>query len=417
MTLFLAWRPALLLVLAIAMARWRPPLRIAGYAAALLLASGSAALLVVSLGGGRIAGDAARAILAGALMAALFDLALVAARLAEPRAPRLLGAAIGIGLLLVPGPRRLFERIALPPPPPPVAGARPTVTLLSGLPLLWADDGPPAARPNATMRRLAAEFRLRPIDAATPAALTAAPLLLAAQPRELGADEIEALDGWVRMGGGAVLLVDADLRWPGGPPPGDARRPPRWATLAPLLAGWDVTLSRGARGIATVDLPGTGGVRRIVTDAAGRLRVGPGCRLLAEGRAADCRIGRGRALILADADMMDDRLWVGVGEAGDDRLHRGGDNAMLLAEWLDRLAANPRDRAGESVFWRRVGTPVTAWVCVGALLPALLIGLIAACDIRRIRHFGSSDRHKLIHRNKKGRTAEKSHVREQPPPG
>ena len=418
--IFLAFRPWLLLLLAACLSHWPAGRRWAAYAAALLLASASEALLAALCGGGGIVADAARAWVAGLALMLPIDLAFVLARRVEPRFARLLGLTIGLGLLLVPGqiaPPCLFERIALRAEPPPVAGPRPVVALLSGLPLLWAPDAPPdtrAYRPNAALRRLGGEFAIRPIDTATPSTLAGARVLLAAQPRLLSAEEIETIDRWVRMGGRALLLVDADLRWPSALPPGDPRRPPALATLAPLLAGWGVTVSRRQAGIAPIDLPVPQGRRRIVTDAPGLLRAEGDCRPLAGGHAASCRIGRGQALVLADADMLDDRLWVGDGTAGDSRLRRGGDNALLLAEWLDLLAANPRDRLADSVDWMRRG--VRLWVFMVALLPALLIGLFAARDLRLIAWARSIRAHIVIHRNKRGSVAELRGQGEKPPP-
>ncbi|MET0270879.1 MAG: hypothetical protein ABW173_10665 [Sphingomonas sp.] len=393
MTIFLAYRPWLLLLLSAVLTRagWR--FRASAVALSLLLASGSEGLLAALLGGGGVLAAGVRAMLAGLLLATALDLLFLLARRVEPRFDRLLGLMLGAGLLLLPGPLRVYERIALPPPPPPVGGPMPVATLLTGLPILWGEGGAAAAigqGPSIGYRRLAAEFRLRPIDIATPAALARAPLLLAAQPREMASDEIEAIDAWVRMGGRALLLVDPDLRWPSALPPGDPRRPPRRATLAPLLARWDVTVARpeARDGIGTLDMDTRAARRRIVVDAPGVLRAEQGCRLAAEARAAACRIGRGYVLILADADMLDDRLWVGAGADGAGRIARGGDNAVLLADWLDALAGAPRSRASDSVFWAREA-PFRG--IAGALAPVLAVGLFGLFG----GGFRSSHRRKL----------------------
>lgn len=390
-TIFLAYRPWLLLAIAVLLMRtpWR--MRAATYVCALLLASVGEGLLVALLGGAGVAMAALRAIGAGLVLAAGLDATCIVARRAEPRFARALGALLGVGLLMLPGPLRLYERIALPPPPPPAGGPRPAVTLLTGLPILWGEGGAAAAitqPPSLGYRHLATEFRLRPVDAVTPAALAGAPMLLAAQPRELGPDAIDAIDAWVRMGGQALLLADPDLRWPSELPPGDPRRPPRWATLAPLLARWDVTVARspGRGGVSTVDLTTAAGWRRIVVDTPGLLRVPAGCRLTAGGRAAICRIGRGRAVILADADMLDDRLWAGAGRHGAERIARLGDNILLIADWLDMLAINPRIRSDDSVFWARRDASV--WAYASAMLPAMGFGLFGLCAGR----IGSSHR-------------------------
>ncbi len=373
--IFLAFRLWLAIGLALLVARWPPARRAAAYGAALLLATGSEALLVALLGGTGWVAAAARALAASAVLVVALDLAVFLAGRFEPRFGRVLGGLLCVGLLLVPGPSWLFERIALPAPPPAVTGPRPAVMLLSGLPLLWGEAGP-APVPNHAIDRIAAEFRLRPIDTATPATLAAAPLLFAAQPRELSADEIEAIDRWVFMGGRALLLVDPDLRWASALPPGDPRRPPRWATLAPLLARWGVVVGRATGRIATIDVPvESGGFRRIVVDGVGTVGAAGGCVSLAGGHAADCRIGRGRVLILADADLLDDALWVGPGAHGDGPLARAGDNGPLLAAWLDDLAGHPRDRSRDSVAWRPAGSP--DWPFAVTFIPGLLAAALS----------------------------------------
>ncbi len=372
--IFLAFRPWVLLGLVAYLSGAPLRMRLAGYALALLAAALGEAMLVWSLGGDRVVTDAVRGVLAGMTLALLLDIAFGLSRQVEPRFATLLGVALGVGLLLVPGPVRVFEWIALRPEPAVVSGPRPALTLLTGLPIVWGEDG--KGGPNAAARRLAATFTLRPIDAITPEALRRAPLLLAAQPRELSSPDIEAIDAWLRDGGRAVMLADPDLRWPVDLSPGDARRPPRWATLAPLLARWGVTVARTTGRVATIDFARPGGGRRVVVDSPGIIRAERGCRISAGGRAADCVVGRGRALILADADLLDDRLWVAPGTRGDSRIMRGGDNALLIADWLDDLAGLHRDRPADSVSWMRPSG--LAWAMISALLPSLLLGLFAA---------------------------------------
>ena len=83
---------------------------------------------------------------------------------------------------------------------------------------------------------------------------------------------------------------------------------------------------------------------------------GAGCTAVPKHREAQpwlmrCRIGNGTVLLVADADLMADRLWVAPGEGGDGPAKRRADNGPLLGAWLDGLAGISRDRREELVRW------------------------------------------------------------------
>ena len=65
--------------------------------------------------------------------------------------------------------------------------AKPELTLMTGLPLVWGETGPfdPASRPAAAYASLRREFAVRPIDYLDAPALGDSRLLLLAQPRTL----------------------------------------------------------------------------------------------------------------------------------------------------------------------------------------------------------------------------------------
>ena len=67
-------------------------------------------------------------------------------------------------------------------------------------------------------------------------------MLLAAQPRALPAEELVALDAWVRRGGRLLLLADPMLEWPSERPLGDRLRPPALFADTGLLQHWGLRL-------------------------------------------------------------------------------------------------------------------------------------------------------------------------------
>lgn len=132
-------------------------------------------------------------------------------------------------------------------------------------------------------------------------------LIIMAQPRPLAAEENVALDRWVRGGGQLLLFADPILTRHSAFALGDKRRPQDIVMLGPLLRHWGLALNFDpgqragehvvpALGLAIpVNLPGH------FTQTG---RHGP-CQLKAGGFAAECRIGKGRALILADAALFE----------------------------------------------------------------------------------------------------------------
>ena len=184
---------------------------------------------------------------------------------------------------------------------------------------------------------------------------------------------------WVRRGGRVLILADPDLRWPTRLPVGDSRRPPPASLLAPLLHHWGLTLEDATAPDLLVEQIGDRGeARRFALAAPGRLAAGGGCRLGAFAWLAMCAIGEGRALVIADADLLHDDLWI----VGENAHHaRLADNPLVVAGWLDRLAGLHRERADRPVRW--IGAAANRSVAlILAALPILGL-LVAAFATRR----------------------------------
>ncbi|HEY0028616.1 MAG TPA: hypothetical protein VGC35_12175 [Allosphingosinicella sp.] len=251
------------------------------------------------------------------------------------------GAALLALLLAWPLARVAYQSLGGAPAPSRVAAIRPPVLLMTALPLVWGEGGgfDPTSRPATIYTALKREFTLKPIDALDAQSLGEAPTLLLIQPRWLAPKELVALDAWVRAGGRALVLTDPTLNWPSDLPLGDIRRPPPVGLLAPLLSHWGLALSAGPDG--NLSLP-FAGKRRLTLDTPGRFTVtGDTCKVM-ESWLAECRLGKGRALLLADADLVRDELWFGSGSGSGEG--RTADNPLVLADLLDRLAGLDRPR-------------------------------------------------------------------------
>ena len=189
--------------------------------------------------------------------------------------------------------------------------ARPELFLLTALPIAWGEAfglDPPRSPVMAALGRY---YRVKLID--LPSQLPKGALLLAAQPRALPAEELVKLDQWVRDGGRLLLLADPMLEWPSNLPLGDPRRAPMAFADTGLLQHWGLRLDAPEqRGPVESRLAG----RAVLTASPGSLAIeGTACTPL-DGLVADCHIGRGHAIVIADADFLN----VGSDARGDGNL-------------------------------------------------------------------------------------------------
>ena len=211
--------------------------------------------------------------------------------------------------------------------------AKPTIYVLTSLPLVFDEGfalGPAQGEAAKFLRR---HYIVKSID--LPSQLPPGAMLFAAQPRALPAEELVALDAWVRGGGKLLLLADPMLEWQSQRPIGDRLRPPVQYADTGLLQHWGLRLDAPDRTMFD-----TTGVRRSFIVGAftigdsdpGTLKLieGRGCVVEAAGAIARCAIGNGRATIIADADFLN----VGDGEVSPGN----GDNLPFLSSELAQLS-------------------------------------------------------------------------------
>jgi len=360
--------------LLVAVGGWPARARLIAALGGLLLAGVAEAAFILELGAGKGGLFAvARAMMAGAALALILDLVVRAARWAGGRTWPLLATALGVGVLLLPPILPAYEHFAEGRPA--AVRERPPLAVLTGLPLFWGEAGLGAApQPNAAFAMLRRHFTIDAFDSIARHAPPRHELMLIAQPRALAPEEFVALDDWVRGGGRLVMLLDPDLRWPSVLPPGDPRRMPATVAIDPLLARWGLML-RADGGDGWIDVS-AGDRFRAMVEGAGRLVASrPGCRVQPQGIAAECAIGRGRAMLIADADLLRDDLWIGPGE------QPRFDNGPLIVALLDRFAVPAIAARAEPLDWIREDDsrfgPIAAGFAVPLALAAvlLLIGL------------------------------------------
>ena len=374
--LFFVFRPWLLLLAGLLVGSWPWRQRIAFYALALLLAALSESLFLNRVGAANPWPEAVRGLAGGAMLLLIVEAALQLGRRFLVRWGGALATALLALLFLLPGLLAPYETIVLGRDRAPAAERR-DLMLLTGLPLVWGETGPldPGARPAASYKALEEEFEVRPLDVLDEKSLGSGKLLLLAQPRALAPSELVALDAWVRRGGRTLILTDPMLLWPSELPLGDIRRAPPIALLDPLLTHWGLSMEAPAASAAVVEDIGS---RRLAMFAPGRfVATKTACTVGPTAHVARCRLGRGSAILIADSDMIHDRLWVGSGRNGTRRYARISDNPLVLADWLDALAGTRRPRAEGPVEWLpREARPGPALLL--ALLPILAAAAPAA---------------------------------------
>ncbi|WP_088184751.1 Gldg family protein [Sphingobium sp. Z007] len=244
---------------------------------------------------------------------------------------------------------------------------RPTLAVITALPLFWSESGRQDA-PVVTVLRT--RFTVVPMDDPVQLKPSGAKRLLLAQPRAMTPTQLVAIDAWVRDGGTALVMADPLLRWPSDLPLGDRRRAPSTSLLGPLLDHWGfhpcaimseeiryfppdgtlITLT-GARGCPTAERDGI--VQRK-------------------------QIGHGAALLVGDADPIDDRLWLANPAHPLDPRYWVADTPALVVRWLGG-ASIPGDRR-----WMRDAQDVTRalrW----ALLAGTMWAIVGAMLLRRGR--------------------------------
>lgn len=177
---------------------------------------------------------------------------------------------------------------------------RPQLAVLTSLPILFPEnftlDGPE----HPLLTRLKQDYAVQAVDG--PEQLPPGGLLLAVQPRALTAEQLVALDKWVRDGGRMILFADPGLSWESLKALGDPSRPPFTFPDTGLLQHWGLRLQ---------DPAGEGSEPRVIagsevqTVAPGSIKRAAGdCEVDAVGFVARCRLGRGTAVVIADADLV-----------------------------------------------------------------------------------------------------------------
>ena len=107
-------------------------------------------------------------------------------------------------------------------------------------------------------------------------------------------------------------------------PVGDNRRAPPVTLLDPLFRHWGIALGDSDNRVRTKLIESS----NVAMAGSGTWQFGPNCSAIIP-EVIDCRIGKGRAILIGDADMLDARLW----------REQKADNVAWIASQLTKLAS------------------------------------------------------------------------------
>jgi hypothetical protein len=177
---------------------------------------------------------------------------------------------------------------------------KPELALLTSLPLAFGEGFSLDASRHPLMASLERDYRVTLVDG--PEGLPRAGLLLAVQPQALTAERLVALDRWVRGGGRLLLLADPRFEWNGSASLDDKFRPPFSYPDTGLLQHWGLTLSAVPESSSKRQLAGA----EVETRSPGEFVPRPSspCAVSPDRLVARCKLERGRAVVIADADLV-----------------------------------------------------------------------------------------------------------------
>lgn len=196
------------------------------------------------------------------------------------------------------------------------------LALLTTLPIVFAESFSLDTPDSPLLKKLEERYRVVPVDG--PEQLKPGGLLLAIQPQALTAERLVQLDRWVRAGGRLVLLADPFLGFESTRPLGDRFRPPVQFADTGLLAHWGLRLSGEVSNYAELVERDVGTPSKPSLGSFGQLsKTAKTCTLTSGAVAARCLLGKGKVIVVADADFAMSPL---------------PDNQAVVAELVDELA-------------------------------------------------------------------------------
>ena len=171
------------------------------------------------------------------------------------------------------------------------------------------------ASPAAIYEYWQSQYELKAVDSLEGLAGRDTDIVILAQPRAMVPADIALLDDWIRKGGHAIILTDPALVWHSDLPIGDSQRPLAGGLLSPLLQYWGLELlapddeRAGLVELEFDDFTITSAGIGSFAEIQGATEAKASCLMSAGGVIARCKIGQGQAILVADADFLNQEFW------------------------------------------------------------------------------------------------------------
>jgi hypothetical protein len=231
----------------------------------------------------------------------------------------------------------------------PKAADKPRLILMSSISLQWGEAGigdiaKGEAKASPLFAHLSQANRTVLIDDFQQLGQPGSAPLLLVQPRALAPRELVELDSWIRRGGSAVIFADPALDWPSTLPLGDPRRPLFTSLLTPMFKHWGLELALPVSEEAVMEEVIVGEYRLAPKSAGIWLRAKGNaaavCAISGDELMAYCKVGKGRALLVTDADLLHEERWT-------DSVMTSGTTA-----WLDAvIKASGKNESLPATLW------------------------------------------------------------------
>jgi len=212
------------------------------------------------------------------------------------------------------------------------------IQLMTSLPIIWGEGASMddilsgSSKPAPIYSHWLAQHNVEAVDSLEGLKNSGTDIVLLAQPPAMDPADLAVLDEWVRGGGNALIFTDPMLLWNHDYPVGDSSAPIAIGLLSPLLDHWGVSLlgpDEKNEGMVDIEFQeyslSAAGIGSFAKNEGSEIE----CQFASQNFIAICELSEGRIILVADADLLNHKIW------SDQKLEQPGESgAMRLTDML-----------------------------------------------------------------------------------